>query len=104
MLTALRRLWGLFSSYIWKPDPYFRGQIIKQEVTALAFNTINERFFATRFVDNANLKLVYSTQVKVNVICDMHFENFPFDSQNCAFFLKSLKSQKTIRKNKTIKI
>ena len=84
-------------SYIWKPDPHFDEQNSQKEVRALGFNTRDERFFVTKFSEKSNIKLQFSTKVKVDVICDMHFEKFPFDSQSCKFFIKSLKGQKTIR-------
>ena len=64
---------------------------------SLGFSTTNERFYATRMSEGSNIKLVFTTKLKVDVICDMHFGLFPFDSQTCKFFIQSLKGQKRIR-------
>ena len=84
-------------SYIWKPDPHFDEQNSQQGLRSLGFDTSDERFFVTKASKDSNLKLRFTKKIKVDIICDMHFENFPFDSQNCKFFIKSLKGQKTIR-------
>ena len=70
----------------------------REEVTALVFNTSDERFIVTRLEENGDIKLRYSTQVNAGVNCEMHFELFPFDSQTCTFLIMSLGGQKSIRK------
>ena len=63
----------------------------------LGFETKNERFFVTKKPGDPDTKLMYATTKKVDVICDMHFQHFPFDSHTCKFFIESLKGQNSIR-------
>ena len=56
----------------------------------------DERFFIMN-TGGKNLKLQYSQKVKVTVGCEMNFEYFPFDTQNCKFLLKSLRNQPNLR-------
>ena len=56
----------------------------------------DERFFIMN-TGSKNLKLQYSQKVKVTVGCEMNFEYFPFDTQNCKFLLKSLRNQPNLR-------
>lgn len=85
------------SRYIWKPDPIFTGQNSQEDIKSLAFKTSPERFVSRRPNEISNIKLQYSANVKVDVICDMQFQDFPFDTQRCPFYISSLKEQTNIR-------
>ena len=56
----------------------------------------DERFYVMN-TGLTNLQLQYSQKVKVTVGCEMNFEYFPFDTQNCKFLLKSLRNQPNLR-------
>ena len=81
---------------LWKPDSYFYHQDTYKEVVALIDSLTDERFFIMN-KGHLNLQLQYSQKVKVTVGCEMNFEYFPFDTQNCKFLLKSLRNQPNLR-------
>ena len=56
----------------------------------------DERFYIMN-TGQRHLQLQYSQKVKVTVGCEMNFEYFPFDTQNCKFLLKSLRNQPNLR-------
>ena len=84
-------------SYIWKPDPIFTGQNSQEDIKSLAFKTSPEKFVSRKPDEKSDIKLQYSANIKVDVICDMHFQDFPFDTQRCPFYISSLKQQTSIR-------
>ena len=85
------------SRFIWTPDPIFTGQHSQEDIKSLAFKTSPERFVSRRPNEISNIKLQYSANIKVDVICDMQFQDFPFDTQRCPFYISSLKEQTNIR-------
>ena len=85
------------SRYIWTPDPIFTGQNSQEDIKSLAFKTSHKRFVSRRLNEISNIKLQYSANVKVDVICDVQFQDFPFDTQRCPFYISSLKEQTNIR-------
>ena len=84
------------SSQLWKPDPHFARQHWHASVKSLAFNLTDERFVAYNMEDE-EIKLKFTCTLKVEVICDMDFTDFPFDDHNCKFKLESLKNQRDLR-------
>ena len=86
-----------YCRHLWRPDPHFEEQTSVEPVEVVALGTNVDRFVATRTSNDSAIRLKYSTKVKVEVICEMNFEAYPFDSQTCTFLMHSLKEQKLIR-------
>ena len=86
----------LFLRQIWKPDPHFARQYSHHSVESAAFDLIDETFLAWK-TEEEQIKLKFATRIEVEVICDMDFADFPFDSHDCQFILQSLTNQKKLR-------
>ena len=79
------------------PDPYFDGQLHFSEVSSLGDKKTYKRFFVSADKAFNTSTLHYLKRIKVEIVCDMNFEKFPFDVQKCTFLLESLKEQRSIR-------
>ena len=82
---------------LWVPDAFFKKSLHSEKPKAILLNISDERFFAKMNPkNNASMVLHYASRVLLKTRCNMKFDDFPFDTQNCQVSLASLRNPNDI--------
>ena len=77
---------------MWTPDPVFRHQESTEEVESIIKKESDASFNLEKVCDATSTtnKLTYKQTMTIAIDCTMEFSNFPFDTQNCGFYLTDM--------------
>lgn len=84
----------LLNRKLWVPDAKFQKSTHSEKPKAIPLDIYDERFFAKR--NGKSMVFYYASSVLVRTRCNMKFDDFPFDTQSCKVFLRSLRNPEDI--------
>ena len=74
------------------PDAIFKKSPQSEKPRAVPSEIYDERFYAIKAEDSSNGVFYYESSILVTIRCNMNFDDFPFDSQDCPVILTSLRN------------